>query len=87
MDLWNSVINKKDIINNVVGKTINEIKSFIESKEKNYSFNSWDDRDYKNGDSKTWTVFINEYNLYDKIIHSFKLFFINDNCVKVEKRY
>ena len=87
MSLWNSVINKKNILKNVVGKTYNEIAGFIDSREKNYSFNNYDDTDYKNKKSLFWSVFINEYNIYDKIIHSYKLQFIHDNCVKVEQRY
>lgn len=91
MSLWDCVIDKKDIVNSVVGKTYQQIKEYIDSKEKNYSFNNYDNSNncivVDNYNFDCWTVFINEYNLYDKIIHSYKLFFNDDTCIKVEKRY
>lgn len=87
MELWNYVFDKKDILKNVIGKTYTDIKNYIDSKEKSYCFNNYDDTDYKNNKSLFWSVCINEYNFYDKIIHSFKLVFMQDNCIRVEKRY
>ena len=90
MDLWNSVIGKKDILNNVINKTYEQIKSYIDNKEKSYSFNNYDNSSINAVDNynfNEWTVFINEYNIYNKIIHSYKLYFNDNICIKVEKRY
>jgi hypothetical protein len=87
MELWNHVFYKKDIENVCINKTFEEIKSIIDNKEKSYCFNNYDNTDYSNGKTDKWTVFINEYNFYDKIIHSYKLYFNKEICIKVEKRY
>lgn len=86
MDLWNSVFYKQDITL-LVGLFYDTIKRRIDNKEKSYSFNNYDDREYRQNKTKEWTVFINEYNFYDKVIHSYKLYFTDQKCTKVEKRF